>query len=78
MQEKPMLNSPVEVQSIAAEEFAKKAISRLDAAHEARQALNSMLSEAVEPDSDQIERDRRRFTALVAIFNRKALVRQDN
>jgi hypothetical protein len=71
MQEKPMLNSPVEVQSIAAEEFAKKAISRLDAAHNARQALNSMLFEAGKPDLDHIERDKRRFTALAAIFNRK-------
>jgi hypothetical protein len=71
MQEKPMLNSLVGVHSIAADDFAKKAISRLDAAHDARQALNSMLSEAVKPALEHIERDKRRFTALDRIFNRK-------
>jgi len=72
MQEKPMLNSPVEVQSIAADEFAKKAISRLDAAHDARKALNYILSEAVKPDLQKIERDKHRFTALSNILKGKA------
>jgi hypothetical protein len=75
MQEKPMLNSPVEIQSAAADEFAKKAISRLDGAHEARRALKSILFEAVQPpvkpNEDPIEQDTRRFTELVSIFNRK-------
>jgi hypothetical protein len=73
MQEKPMLNSPVEVQSIAAEEFAKNAINRLDAAHDARQTLNSMLSEAIKPDLENIEGDKPRFTALSNIFKGRAL-----
>jgi hypothetical protein len=71
MQEKPMLNSPVEVHSAAADEFVKRAISRLHEAHEAHQALKSILSEAVEPDLEHIERDKRRFTALVNVFGRK-------
>jgi hypothetical protein len=74
MLEKPMLNSPVQVQSDAAEEFAKKAISRLEGAHDARQALKTILSEAVQPpvkaNVELVERDQR-FTALVNIFNRK-------
>jgi hypothetical protein len=71
MQEKPMLNSPVEVHSAAADEFVKRAISRLQEAHEAHQALKSILSEAVEPDLEHIERDKRRFTAVVNVFGRK-------
>jgi hypothetical protein len=71
MQGKPMLNSPVEVHSTAADEFVKRAISRLHEAHEAHQALKSILSEAVEPDLEHIERDKRRFTALVNVFGRK-------
>ena len=75
MLEKPMLNSPVQVQSDAAEEFAKKAISRLEGAHDARRALKTILSEAVQPpvkaNVELVERDKRRFTALVNIFNRK-------
>jgi len=72
MQEKPMLNSPVEVQSVVAEEFAKKAIGRLDAAHDARKALNYILSDAAKPDLEHIERDKQRFTALSNIFKGKA------
>jgi hypothetical protein len=71
MEEKPMLNSPVELQSDAADEFAKEVISRLNASHDARKALNSMLSEALKPDVEHIERDKRRFTALDSIFHRK-------
>jgi hypothetical protein len=75
MLEEPMLNSPVQVQSDAAEEFAKKAISRLEGAHHACQALKTILSEAVQPpvkaNVELVERDKRRFTALVNIFNRK-------
>ena len=66
-----MLNSPVEVPSAVADEFAKRAISRLDEAHEARQVLKSMLSEAVKPDLQHIERDKLRFTALINLFGRK-------
>ncbi len=73
MEEKPMLNSPVKVESAAADEFAKEAISRLDASHKARQALKTMLSEAVNPDVEHIERDKRSFTALDSIFNRKTV-----
>jgi hypothetical protein len=72
MHEKPMLNSPVEVHSVAAEEFANNAIERLEASHHARQALNRILSEAINPDLEHIERDKRRFTALDRIFTRKS------
>jgi endonuclease III-like uncharacterized protein len=71
MQEKPMLNSPVEVHSAAADEFVKRAISRLHKVHEAHQALKSILSEAVEPDLEHLEPDKRRFTALINVFGRK-------
>jgi hypothetical protein len=71
MQEKPMLNSPVEGHSAAADEFVKRAITRLDEAHEARQALKSMLSETVKPDPEHIECDKRSFSALVKVFGRK-------
>jgi hypothetical protein len=71
MHEKPILNSPEEVHSAAADEFVKRAISRLDEAHEAHQALKSILSEVVNPDLEHIERDKRRFTALVNVFGRK-------
>jgi hypothetical protein len=50
MHQKPMLNSPVELQSDAAEEFAKNVIARLEASREARRALN-YLFQAVQPDS---------------------------
>jgi hypothetical protein len=69
MHQEPMLNSPVELQSDAAEEFAKNVIARLEASHEARRALN-YLFQAVQPDVEHIERDKR-FTALDGILNRK-------
>jgi hypothetical protein len=71
MHEKPMLNSPVEVHSVTADEFANKVISRLNACHDARRALN-YLFQAVQPDVEHIERDNRRFTALNSTLNRKA------
>ena len=71
MEEKPMLNSSVELQSDAADEFAKEVISRLNASHDARKALNRMLSDAVKRDLESIECDKQRFTAMVSIFNRK-------
>jgi hypothetical protein len=70
MHQKPMLNSPVELQSDAAEAFAKNVIARLEASHDARRALN-YLFQAVQPDVEHIERDKRRFTALDGILNRK-------
>jgi hypothetical protein len=51
MHQKPMLNSPVELQSDAAEEFAKNVIARLEASREARRALN-YLFQAVQPDAE--------------------------
>jgi hypothetical protein len=71
MHQKPMLNSPVELQSDAAEEFAKNVIARLEASHEARRALN-YLFQAVQPEVEHIERDKRMLTALDRILNRKA------
>jgi hypothetical protein len=71
MHHKPMLNSPVEVHSVAAEEFARNAIERLEASHHARQALKGMLFEAVKPNLEPLERDKGRFAALDRIFNRK-------
>jgi hypothetical protein len=71
MHEKPMLNSPVELQSDAAEEFAKNVIARLEASHEGRRALNHLLFEAVQPAVEDIERDKRMLTALDGILNRK-------
>jgi hypothetical protein len=71
MEEKPMLNSPVELQSDAADEFAKEVISRLNASHDARKALNSILFAALNPDLDSIVRDKRRFTPLDGTLNRK-------
>lgn len=70
MQQQPMLNSPVEVHSEAADEFANKVISRLHASHEARRALN-YLFQAVQPAAEDIERDKRMLTALDGILNRK-------
>ncbi|HEX4537738.1 MAG TPA: hypothetical protein VH140_12365 [Candidatus Acidoferrum sp.] len=49
-----MLNSPVELQSDAAEEFAKNVIARLEASREARRALN-YLFQAVQPDAEPNE-----------------------
>jgi hypothetical protein len=60
MHQKPMLNSPVELQSDAAEEFAKNVIARLEASHEARRALNYLL----------LSRSMC-FTALNSTLNRK-------
>jgi hypothetical protein len=71
MHQKPMLNSPVEVHSVAAEEFAKNTIERLEASRQARQALKCILFEATNPDIEHIEGDKRGFTALDRIFNRK-------
>jgi hypothetical protein len=70
MHQKPMLNSPVELQSDAAEEFAKNVIARLEASREARRALN-YLFQAVQPDAERIEPDKRCFTALNSALNRK-------
>jgi hypothetical protein len=70
MHQQPMLNSPVELQSDAAEEFAKNVIARLEASHEARRALN-YLFQAVQPDAEPIEADKRGFTALNSTLNRK-------
>jgi hypothetical protein len=71
MEEKPMLNSPVELQSDAADKFAKEVISRLNASHDARKALNSMLADVVKRDLESIECDKQRFTAMLSILNRK-------
>jgi hypothetical protein len=54
MHQKPMLNSPVELQSDAAEEFAKNVIALLEASREARRALN-YLFQAVQPDAEPSE-----------------------
>jgi len=70
MHQKPMLNSPVELQSDAAEEFAKNVIARLEASHEARRALD-YLFQAVQPDAEPIEPDEHCFTALNSTLNRK-------
>jgi hypothetical protein len=71
MHQKPMLNSPVEVHSVSAEEFAKNTIERLEASRQARQALKSILFEATNPDVKPLEGDQRRLAALDRIFNRK-------
>ncbi len=70
MHQKPMLNSPVEVHSVAADEFANKVISRLHASHAARQTLD-YLFQAEGPDVESIEPDKRSFTALNSTLNRK-------
>jgi len=70
MHQKPMLNSPVEFQSDAAEEFAKNVVSRLEASHEARRALN-YLFQTVRLDAGPIEPDKRCFTTLNSALNRK-------
>jgi hypothetical protein len=70
MQQQPMLNSPVEVHSEAADEFANKVISRLHASHEARRALN-YLFQAVQPEAEPVEPDKHGFTALNSTLNRK-------
>ena len=70
MHQKPMLNSPIEVDSVAAEEFAKNVIARLKASHEARRALN-YLFQAVRPDAGPAEPDKRCFTTLNSTLNRK-------
>ena len=71
MHQKPMLNSPVELQSDAAEEFAQNVIARLEASHAARRALDHLLFNALQPEVEHIERDKRRFTAQDGILNRK-------
>ena len=70
MHQKPMLNSPIEVDSLAAEEFAKNVIARLEASHEARRALN-YLFQTVRLDAELIEPDKRCFTTLNSALNRK-------
>jgi hypothetical protein len=70
MHQKPMLNSPVELRSDAAEEFAKNVIARLEASHEARRALN-YLFQAVRSDAEPIEPDKHCFTTLNSALNRK-------
>jgi hypothetical protein len=71
MHQKPMLNSPVEVDSVAADEFANKVISRLNASYAARRALDYLLFHAVQPDAELIEPDKRCSTALNSALNRK-------
>jgi hypothetical protein len=71
MHQKPMLNSPIEVHSVAADEFANRVISRLDASHAARRSLDCLLFQAVQPDAGPIEPDKRCFTALNSTLNRK-------
>jgi hypothetical protein len=71
MHQKPMLNSPVEVHSVTADEFANRVISRLNASHAARRALDYLLFQAVQPDAEPIEPDKRCFTALNNTLNRK-------
>ena len=46
---KPMLNTPAETDSAAAEEFKKSLIARMDRAHEAHLELNRTLTEPPEP-----------------------------
>ena len=70
MHQKPMLNSLVELQSDADEEFAKNVIARLEASYEARRALNCLF-QTVRPDVEHIERDNRCFTTLNSALNRK-------
>jgi len=70
MHQKPMLNSPVEVDSVAAEEFAKNVIARLEASREARRSLN-YLFQAARPDAGPVEPDERCFTDLNSTLNRK-------
>jgi len=71
MHQKPMLNSPVELRSDAADEFAKNVIARLEASHEARRALDHLLFKAAQPNVEHIASDERCFTALDSILNRK-------
>jgi hypothetical protein len=73
MHQKPMLNSSVEVHSVAADEFANRVISRLNASHAARRALDYLLFQAVQPDAQPVEPDRRCFTDLNDTLNRKTL-----
>jgi hypothetical protein len=46
----PMMNTPPEIQSEVAEEFAKTVAARMDGAHNARLSVGDMLSVAVKPD----------------------------
>jgi hypothetical protein len=46
----PMMNTPPEVHSEVAEEFAKTVAARMDGAHNARKSVGDMLSVAVKPD----------------------------
>jgi hypothetical protein len=56
MDDKPMLNSPVEDQSVAGEEFAKNFIGRMDGSHEARAEFNRALAELPEQERERIEK----------------------
>jgi hypothetical protein len=71
MHQKPMLNSPVEVDSVAADEFANKVISRLNATHAACRTLDYLLFQAVQPNAGPIEPDERCLAALNSPSNRK-------
>jgi hypothetical protein len=56
MDDKPMLNSPVEDQSVAGEEFAKTVIGRMDGSHDARAEFNRALAELPEQERERIEK----------------------
>jgi len=54
--DKPMLNTPVEGQSAAAEELKKNAIARMDGAHDAHGEVNRMLAELPPAEQERIEK----------------------
>lgn len=53
---KPMLNTPVETESDAGEEFAQTVIARMDGAHDAHTEVNRMLAEPPEQELERIEK----------------------
>jgi hypothetical protein len=62
-EQKPMLNTPAETDSAAAEEFKKNLIARMDRAHEAHAQLNRTLAESPEHAQERVQKFKQEFIA---------------
>jgi tRNA A37 N6-isopentenylltransferase MiaA len=62
-EQKPMLNTPAETDSAAAEEFKKNLIARMDRAHEAHAQLNRTLAESPEHAEERVQKFKQEFIA---------------
>jgi hypothetical protein len=63
---RPMLNTPAETDSGAAEEFKATLISRMDRKHETRAELKRALAESPEHPQERVEKFRQKFHARLS------------